>query len=758
MKLLLGAILTLALFVLILCIQKTYNEKHRLAYIVRRILTLGSIIVLANIISLFTNYEWVCLFAYSVYFLTVNWMLYYLLQFSLEYIGNRFDKHVNKVLMLILIFADTLSIALNNIYHHMFYIRPVEVNSESFYELVTTAVFFIHYALSIMLVLFSLITLVYGAVKAPVFYRRKYLAIAIILVVLVVLNFFTFTSAVDVSVIGYVVEGVCIYYCAFVYSPQKLLPRTLLEITQHMNIAIYVIDINGVKFYSNSLADDIFSCEPPITTKAGKTISDWCRDRYMQTDEEFTKEFTFYKEDKEIILKIQLQRMKDGNQQLQGGYFTIQNRTDEIANLKSVRYHATHDSLTNFINKDAFYEQIKKHLKWNPNKPFLIICTDIKDFKIINDSLGTQSGDIVLVNYANMLKTHLKGAYEYARLHNDIFAVLIPKSDFNKNMFPAREDYNLFEGIDKNVTFPIVDYIGIFEITNSDIPASVMCDRARMAISAIKGDIHKRFGYYDNKLRENIVHEQELINDLRPAINDGQFKMFLQPQMSENGTLLGAEALVRWYHPDKGFIMPGDFIPVFERNGLISDVDLFIWETACKHLSKWKSMGREDLHISVNISPKDFYFLNIYQTFTDLVAKYDINPKNLRLEITETAVVMDFHRQMELINNLRANGFIVEMDDFGSGYSSLNMLKDIYVDIIKIDMAFLKNASAEERSRKILEMIITLSNNLNMPVITEGVETKEQVEFLSNIGCHMFQGYYFAKPMDVETFEQTYIN
>ena len=276
------------------------------------------------------------------------------------------------------------------------------------------------------------------------------------------------------------------------------------------------------------------------------------------------------------------------------------------------------------------------------------------------------------------------------------------------------------------------------------------------AVRLTHGDYSKLTAYYDDALRDDIMYEQELISELNNAINEGQFRMFLQPQMSSDGKLLGAEALIRWFHPKKGQIMPANFIPVFEKNGLISKVDEYIWELACKQLRKWKDEGKEELYISVNISPRDFYFLNIYQIFTELIKKYGVSAKSLKLEITETAIVMDFQRQLELITKLRQNGFIVEMDDFGSGYSSLNMLKDIHVDVLKIDMAFLKKAEDEERSKKILQMIISLSKQLDMPVITEGVETEEQVKFLSEMGCDIFQGYYFAKPMDIDAFETLY--
>ena len=336
-------------------------------------------------------------------------------------------------------------------------------------------------------------------------------------------------------------------------------------------------------------------------------------------------------------------------------------------------------------------------------------------------------------------------------------ALMMPKKNLKEEFFTDQKNEYFFQGYGKNISFQVVCHIGIYKVTERDLPVSVMCDRARMAIGTIKGDYHTRIAYYDDGLRAEILREQELVRDFENALEKGQIKMHLQPQMSADGKLLGTEALVRWEHPEKGSMQPGEFIPVFEKNGLVSDIDLYIWEQACKRLKIWKERGRDDIYISVNISPRDFHFLNVYQTFTELVERYGIAPKNLKLEITETAIVMDFDRQMELITRLQQNGFIVEMDDFGSGYSSLNMLKDLHVDILKIDMAFLKKAKDEERSKKILQMIISLSKQLGMPVITEGVENEEQVEFLAGVGCDMFQGYYFAKPMTVEEFEMKYL-
>ncbi len=758
MKLLLGAILIVALLIIGICTVKTYKEKHQIAKTARRVLQIGFAIVFFNIVSLYTTSEAVCLWAYSMYFMASDWLLYYFFKFSLEYIGNRFEEHVKKNYMIALLVADSLSILINNFTEHMYSLNKVVMfGGEVFYELKVGLFFYLHYAIALMLVIFTLISLFYGVFTAAKFYRNKYLLIAVILVVLVIMNIISVTSAIDVSIIGYVVEAICIYYCAFVYTPQKLLPETLFKVAEGMSVGIFLVDVDGKKLYNNKLGAELLDNTSPLLDKNEVTLEQWCMEYYKDSTIEFLEERSFFKEDKEYILRIQLQRMVDENNHLQGAYFIIQDRTEEIEQYKKEQYLATHDTLTGLYNKEYFMKKAEKYINRHPEEKLYIICTDIKDFKMINDFLGTKTGDAVLTDFAKMLDKHMNDFIAYGRLGNDIFGVLMSKDKYREEFFICGSKESFFDGMGNDVSFQIRNYVGVYEIDDRTTPISVMCDRARMAIATIKGDYHKQVAYYSSTMRDNVLYEQELISSLNEAIEQEQLKMYLQPQMSADGKLLGAEALVRWFHPTKGQIMPGKFIPIFEKNGLISDVDLFMWEVACKQLRKWKDEGREDLYISVNISPRDFYFLNIYQIFTELVEKYDIDTKNLKLEITETAIVMDFQRQLELINRLRQGGFIVEMDDFGSGYSSLNMLKDLHVDVLKIDMAFLKKAKDEERSKKILQMIISLSSHLEMPVITEGVETAEQVKFLSEMGCGMFQGYYFAKPMSVDEFEKEYL-
>lgn len=755
MKIGIGTLLTIGLIVIGYCIIRANKETHKLAQIVKKLLGIGFLVVFFNILALFTYSELVCYFAFSAYFIGMDWMLYYLLQFSVEYVGNNFEKKLNRKLLIVLLLADTISIIINNATGHLYTVtEQLMFNGDNCFGLIVKPLFYTHHGLALLLAIGCLVSLYYGAFKAPAFYRPKYTLIAVVLTVTAVVNAFTFKSAIDYSVIGYVIEAVALYYCTFVYSPQQLLPITLFQVAQGMSVGIFVVDGQGKNLYSNSYMEQLLNEGEVLLNKGGISLEEWCRSKYLKDSGEFIKDVTFFQGKEERIFKIQLQRMLDDHNQLQGGYFLIQDCTKEVQKLKREKYLASHDRLTGLYNKEYFYQKAEEYIKENPEEELLLVCTDIKDFKMINDFFGTKTGDAVLISFAEMIKSKEEQVVIYGRLANDIFGVLIQKDNFDEKMFTEDAQAVFSPCVDESTTVPTINYVGIYEITDRELPISVMCDRARMAIRSIKGDYHKRVAYYNAALRESILHEQELIADLDNAIKQEQFKMYLQPQMSVDGKLLGAEALMRWAHPVKGMIMPGDFIPVFEKNGLISDVDKFIWELACKQLRKWKDEGKEDLYISVNISPRDFYLMNIHQIFTELVKKYDLDPQNIKLEITETAIVMDFKRQLELIERLRKTGFVVEMDDFGSGYSSLNMLKDIHVDVLKIDMAFLRKAKDEERSKKILQMIISLSKQLDMPVITEGVETAEQVAFLTEMGCDMFQGYYFAKPMEVEKFEE----
>ena len=274
-----------------------------------------------------------------------------------------------------------------------------------------------------------------------------------------------------------------------------------------------------------------------------------------------------------------------------------------------------------------------------------------------------------------------------------------------------------------------------------------MCDKAFIASETIKNNYETNIAYYDDKLLKRTLEERRVIGEFEGALERKEFKMFLQPQVNTHGKTYGAEALVRWQHPDRGLLSPFFFIDILETTGLIYKLDMYMWECAAAKLSEWKKKGDTVHYISVNISTKDFYLIDVYEVITSIVKKYDIEPKMLKLEITETALMSDLKKNMEVIKNLRDYGFKIEIDDFGSGYSSLNMLKEAPVDEIKLDMRFLSAADPYGRAEEILHMIITMGNHMKLSIIAEGVETEQQKVMLQGFGCNKAQGYFYARPM-----------
>jgi EAL domain-containing protein (putative c-di-GMP-specific phosphodiesterase class I) len=263
-----------------------------------------------------------------------------------------------------------------------------------------------------------------------------------------------------------------------------------------------------------------------------------------------------------------------------------------------------------------------------------------------------------------------------------------------------------------------------------------------------------QYAFFDESMMEKALHEQRVISDFKNNLKSGQFVIYLQPQVDKSGNIGGAECLVRWLLPDGKVIPPFEFIEILEQSNLIGALDEYVWELAAKQLSKWKGTPFEDFYLSVNVSPKDFYYLDVANIFPELCKKYDVDPSKLHVEITETAVADEMHDNMATLGKLQDAGFTVEIDDFGKGSSSLGLLKDLKADVLKIDMRFIQKSENDKRSNVILESVIDMAKRLNMEVISEGIETKDQLQNLEELGCDVFQGFYFSKPIPVASFEQ----
>lgn len=435
------------------------------------------------------------------------------------------------------------------------------------------------------------------------------------------------------------------------------------------------------------------------------------------------------------------------------GVFLIYNDITDQENMKDeATYYATHDKLTGLWNRDYFFEMVQKVLYDNPDTPFYMIASDISQFKLFNEILGIRAGNELLLSISENYRKVRRANWVFSRFTADRFALLMPKADFDEKRF-----LDFCDGVveSSNYSLQIHNYIGVYEITNPRIDPEQMYNRAYLALESIKGDLQQKVAYYDEKIRARRMAERLTIDELEHALKDEEFVIYIQPQIdSRNNKVIGGETLVRWLSPKRGLVPPSEFVPIFEKNGMITKMDYHVWELACRQLAEWKKQGHPERSLSINISAKNFYLTDLYERITGLVEKYDIEPQRLKLEITETAFVLDIKKQMALVKKLQERGFLVEMDDFGSGFSSLNSLKDICIDVLKLDMDFFVKTENQDRSRKIIASMVSLANKLHTPVIAEGVEMEEQIDYLSSVGCHIVQGYYFSKPMSAAEYEK----
>lgn len=417
-----------------------------------------------------------------------------------------------------------------------------------------------------------------------------------------------------------------------------------------------------------------------------------------------------------------------------------------------LQYDATHDSLTGLDNRRAFVHKTEMLVRQKPAGSYCIVSIDIENFKVINDQLGHEAGDALLNHVAQCLRAHFNASNESIACHDsaDLFLVLTSASiALERSLQECLDDM-------ERVALPMrmTPRFGLYVIDAPGLAVGAMIDRAMLAQRTVKGMANVHMAYYDEKIRTKLLNEQEIVEEMQSALESGQFTVYLQPQYNQvSNEVMGVEALVRWRHPGKGMVPPGEFIPIFEKNGFIVQLDQFVWEESCKLLRKWMDDGLAVVPVSVNVSRMDIYELDLCVTFSDLLARYRLRPELLRLEITESAYMENASQLIEVVERLRDQGFCIEMDDFGSSYSSLNTLKDVPVDMLKLDMRFLVSENKDDdRSGIILHSIVRMARWLNIPVMAEGVETVQQAAYLKSIGCRYVQGYLFARPMPAEAF------
>ena len=427
-------------------------------------------------------------------------------------------------------------------------------------------------------------------------------------------------------------------------------------------------------------------------------------------------------------------------------------RIIELQEDKSIIHAAEKDHLTGLYTRAFFPEYIRQIESYKPERKMDVMVLNVDHFHLINELYGRERGDQVLICIANTL----------SRLFERLQGIgCRPSADYFYMYCENGTDYEaLFRALkeDLNSKLPSANVrlrLGVYQDVDKSLTPENWIDRAQAACDRIRGDYSRHTEYYSNEFYEKTKYQEKLINDIDGAIAAKDLIVYYQPKYDITGdrpALRSAEALIRWKHPELGMISPGDFIPLFENNGLIQKLDRYVWQEAAQQVASWKKNFGVSVPVSVNVSRMDIYDPKLRDDFKSLLDRYHLETRELMLEITESAYADNADQLVNVTEELRSDGFMIEMDDFGSGYSSLNMLTSIPLDALKMDMKFIRNMQKDEKSMKLVELVMDIAKFLQVPVIAEGVETEEQLKLLKARGCDIIQGYYFSRPVPPEEF------
>ena len=414
------------------------------------------------------------------------------------------------------------------------------------------------------------------------------------------------------------------------------------------------------------------------------------------------------------------------------------------------------DELTGLYSRDFFFEYVKWFDAYSlrEGKTVDAIVFNIEHFHLINEMCGRSIGDSVLKELASCIQSVFSSSdFIAGRPGGDTFYVYCLNSDANTSCIKKVQ----WQMANFRDDLKIRVRAGIYQNVDFKVEPEGRFDRAKLACNRISGDYTATVAYYDNELHLKSIYNERLIRDVDVALKNGDFKVYYQPKYeitSDRPRLCSAEALIRWQHSELGMINPGVFIPLFEQNGLIQRIDNYVWDRAAAQISEWRKKFGRTVPVSVNVSRIDIFDQLLEVKLQHILKKNGITSNELMLEITESAYADNAEKLIETVNTLRGAGFKIEMDDFGTGYSSLNMITSICFDVLKLDMKFVKNMERDEKSLKLVEIVISIAKFLNVPVVAEGVETESQLGILKSMGCQVIQGFYFSRPVPAEDFEE----
>lgn len=734
------------------------RRTFRLKYYVLNPMIVGFItIVFYCLFLLSTDYKLAALFE-SIFFVGTDWLAMFMMYFAIYYTEQDDKKTLSiKIFFAFFVIADSISLILNNLRFHMFELVPLygKFGMDFYWGNNFSLLHYCHLLLCYIMVTVCLVCLIVALIKVNRIYKAKYYTVLISYIIVIIANYlsYTFNLPIDISVLLYGLIAIFISYYAVLGFPKKLLDLSLLTVNDTISDAVIYFDYFGKCVYANRKAKEIFSNDGEFISDLTETYAERWSEQLCFNERSITGTDSFSDNGEETYYEVVYQREYSKNSEI-GASLKLYDKTDEVKSYKQERDLAIHDSLTGIYNRIGFFEAVDNLVEKYGTEGWMILSSNIKDFRLINEYFGEQRGDEVLKRQALICQTNAHSDSVYGRINDDKLALYMRKEYFDEKRF--EKFISMMAELTACPYYKMKVAIGVYDPEGKNENAQVMYNKAVLAAEYSSFEYDKVFSYYDSEMMGKVLSDRRVSDSLDDALANKEIEMYLQPIMDKKGKCVGAEALSRWRSSRFGDMMPDKFISILEKTGQIYLLDEYIWEEAAKLLKKWNDQGKTDVFITVNISIKDFFYTDLCAKFMNLIKRYNINPKTLRVEITETVLTSDFKKVFELAEKLREVGICVAIDNFGNGYSSLNMLKDFKADCIKIDMAFLQNAETEERNRIILSSIIEMTDGLGMTSIGNGVETKEQYDVLKKYKCQYFQGNYISEPIPAAEFEIKY--
>lgn len=418
---------------------------------------------------------------------------------------------------------------------------------------------------------------------------------------------------------------------------------------------------------------------------------------------------------------------------------------------EEAEYFLYHDTLTGLLNQEGVCRRIREALEQNPDRPLVLVAANLWNYRILTDLFGRAKGTEVIQKIADLLREQCGEGTIYGRIRDDHFVVCMPAERFSEEVLEgaARQ----IRAIPISSSYQLYMHMGVYVVSDVHMPVQHMIDRATLAIHNIHKEDDHFIAYFTDSMQEKLQLEEQILDEFKQNLEEGRFQIYLQARVNNNARIEGAEALVRWVLPDGTIKEPAEFLGILEKTDFITHMDYYVWEQSVKLLHKWDGSRFGHLFLSINVSPRDFYYIDVEQVLTDLLEKYQVPKERLRIEVTVNALATDLSRQMFYINRLKAAGFTVEIDDFTKNMSAVGVLMDTKADTLKFNLRYFRDAMDNSRSRQMTLSFIEMSKKLGMKVAIEGIETEKQFEEAKLLGSDTLQGYYFSKPIPVEQFE-----